>query len=549
MTEDFEKSISLYYAGQKDAASKCCVRVIMSGDAELYTQALSNLKFYPPMLAGETHDLSHREGMFQSSSCCILAHPYLPSCYLLNQRMVNYSLEDGDTKLNYWSNVCMSQNRRVELSPDLTPMSSIMLHQIPNRRDVQGVEDLRLYMHDGKLLYTGATKHTNGEVGVVTGEYDLMLRPNEMKTECMEKNWVYVPYKGELCMIYSWHPLKLIRGGKDNIVAEIDTPPYLRHARGSTNACAFGDELWFIVHFVNPDEKPRQYYHAFVVMDHSLNVLRCSCPFKFEDVPVQFCLGLVVERDRVLTSYSTHDGSSKVRVSRKSEVNRMFESDAVIVSAYFPLPNFVHRSQEEYLKLGHRLINVPTRKLIFAPQSVIDVLPTNAHTEYVCVELAEVEAMWPDFELPKVRNMGKDTDLFLKVILTKTLFLSRAAKKLGMDRRYIWMDMALPRFYDDFGTAALDVVHSAFDRIRMPYQWPLEQYQEDSDHVQWFTLGGLVAGIGTDLCWFHEQARIELLRRERLVWEVNVWAAVMHAHPDRFSLYRAGFDSGILYSF
>ena len=42
------------------------------------------------------------------------------------------------------------------------------------------------------------------------------------------------------------------------------------------------------------------------MLTHSnLNLLRYSAPFKFEGEPIEYCLSIVVEDDRVILNYST----------------------------------------------------------------------------------------------------------------------------------------------------------------------------------------------------------------------------------------------------
>ena len=135
-----------------------------------------------------------------------------------------------------------------------------------------------------------------------------------------DENRVCVPYRDDLCMVWNWHPLRIVSHHDYSVVAEVETPPYLRHAVGSTDACVLDDELWLIVHFT--DGKIR--YHAFVVLDRlSLCVLRCSFPLKFEDAEEHFCTALVVDHDCVRTTYYTTGGCRKLRVSKKSDVEEI----------------------------------------------------------------------------------------------------------------------------------------------------------------------------------------------------------------------------------
>jgi len=77
--------------------------------------------------------------------------------------------------------------------------------------------------------------------------------------------------------------------------------------------------VWFIVHLVSY-EKPRYYYHMLVVFDDQLNLLRYSAPFKFEGECIEYCIGLIVEEDRVIIPYSTMDRTTKLGIYSKEYI-------------------------------------------------------------------------------------------------------------------------------------------------------------------------------------------------------------------------------------
>jgi hypothetical protein len=59
-----------------------------------------------------------------------------------------------------------------------------------------------------------------------------------------------------------------------------------------------------------------------VVLDpETFRVTAYSAPFKLSSHPIEFCLGLVVEENRVLIGYSEMDGSSKIARVDWEEIN------------------------------------------------------------------------------------------------------------------------------------------------------------------------------------------------------------------------------------
>jgi hypothetical protein len=108
-----------------------------------------------------------------------------------------------------------------------------------------------------------------------------------------------------------------------NIVEKKEMPLIFSHCRGSTCGFKFeNNEIWFVVHLVSY-EIPRHYYHMIVVFDTDMNLKSYSAPFKFEGEPIEFCLGLIVEKEKVSMSYSTWDRSTKIAVHDKSYIDSL----------------------------------------------------------------------------------------------------------------------------------------------------------------------------------------------------------------------------------
>ena len=51
-----------------------------------------------------------------------------------------------------------------------------------------------------------------------------------------------------------------------------------------------------------------------------MNLLRYSYPFKFEGEPIEYCLGIVVEDENVVLTYSTWDRTSKIAIYDKNYI-------------------------------------------------------------------------------------------------------------------------------------------------------------------------------------------------------------------------------------
>jgi len=323
---------------------------------------LSNMKFYKDILVPSSKiildntfntTINGEPVIFNSSSSCIIKHPdATKNTYLMNIRYVNYLINENGNYLNCDKHIITS-NKFIELTDDFKLINDKWFDLNFDNRLYIGVEDVRIYNDSSKnkLLFIGTGYHKNNTIGVVNGEYDITmiskeLIPNEITPKfcnsTCEKNWVYVDYKDSTHIIYNWYPLNICKLDVDNQNSLIEvekktTPMIFSRVRGST--CGFTykkpvnktndsnitlnmeeSEIWFVTHIVSY-EQPRHYYHMFAVFDHNLNLLRYSAPFKFEGECIEYCLGIVVEDDRVLLSYSGWDRTTRLGIYDKKYID------------------------------------------------------------------------------------------------------------------------------------------------------------------------------------------------------------------------------------
>jgi glycosyltransferase involved in cell wall biosynthesis len=189
-----------------------------------------------------------------------------------------------------------------------------------------GVEDVRLWLSGSDLSSSGLKYNGNRGVSgdrmvIETGsvvntllkkEYHLTTSSNRQ----VEKNWVMVT---DTHMVYQWHPLTIIHltGGKAPLTHP--TPAWFQHVRGSSNAVAMGDELWFLCHVVSY-EKRRYYYHLVIMLDaKTFELRRYTRLFTFEQQPVEYALGFMYESsfDEFLIGYSVMDRRTEFRVTKR----------------------------------------------------------------------------------------------------------------------------------------------------------------------------------------------------------------------------------------
>lgn len=272
---------------------------------------------------------------FKSSSPCII--PYSEG-YLMNVRYVNYNLDknSGSYSFKYDDGKIVTLNKCVLLDRNLNQTKEFWLDRV-HREDTRylGVEDVKIFAHEGELRFLGTTQDEQGRPRIGEGSYNYhtdvlfpTVYPSPSNNSC-EKNWVNFHHKGELKTIYHWSPLLYgkLKGGKFDPEGAIhEVPRFFRDVRGSTNGCLVsstdGDEIWFLCHYVGYST-PRQYYHCLVILDaETLRVKRHSILFKFDGEKIEYALGLIVESDRIIISYSKWDAESIVCIYDRAQLEK-----------------------------------------------------------------------------------------------------------------------------------------------------------------------------------------------------------------------------------
>jgi tetratricopeptide (TPR) repeat protein len=358
---EYDFSVFAYYNGIRNINDQVVTIFNKCKDASIIASVLSNMKFYKDILTPqETLDFSHTlihtingvEYTFHSSSSCIIPNPNSCNGYILNVRFVNYLIDEAGCYHGCTPHI-ITLNKCIELTKEFQVIRETLLDIDYVDRRYIGVEDMRIFKDStGDIKFIGSGYHQNNTIGIVQGMYNIKMNDRDrivLKSEDIkpafninstcEKNWVYVTYKGETRVIYSWYPLKIgicnNSGDLLDIIEEKPMPLFFNHVRGSTCGFTYTNEVkqmnevyqsqvyqsqvWFVVHIVS-HEAPRHYYHILVVFDEELSLKRYSAPFKFEEDSIEYCLGLVVEKERVIMTYSTWDRTSKIGIYNKKYI-------------------------------------------------------------------------------------------------------------------------------------------------------------------------------------------------------------------------------------
>jgi tetratricopeptide (TPR) repeat protein len=322
---------------------------------------LTNMKYYKDVLTSKykvivdstvNTNINNQDIKLYSSSSCLIPNTDKSGGYKMNIRYVNYYINNVGGYLNCDKNI-ITVNKYVELDAKLEILFEKWLDTKFEERRYIGIEDVRVFydVETNRPIFIGTGYHKNNNIGIVAGEYDyqsgslnsMEIVPNFINNSC-EKNWVYVDYNNSTHVIYEWFPLKICKisdnTDSEKILSLVETrnmPAIFKKIRGST--CGFKyskpqgeiiqgniniqiteDEIWFVTHIVSY-EQPRHYYHVIAVFDSNMNLLRYSAPFKFEGEPIEYCLSILVEDERVLINYSTWDRTTRIGVYDKKYID------------------------------------------------------------------------------------------------------------------------------------------------------------------------------------------------------------------------------------
>jgi len=339
---DYELSIISYYLRNYEGDKRDSFMKLFNTDHSLDTNhIMANYKFYSKSVdkyATKCLNLSEHLHKFPRNKSYVASTPSIIAYrggYLLNIRHVNYHI-NGKGIYSYHDGYHVATNNMYAImDKDFNVVEDGSWGNDHNfSKRIRGVEDIKIAESDGVVYFTGTCESDTKRPGsdyiltMVAGQYDLSknkLEYGEIKSplsRTCEKNWALFSLEGELKVIYEWEPLTIYTI-KDNKLTQMErktAPPFLKLLRGSTNGCLFEGEIWFICHAVE-HAQPRSYYHCFVILDgKTMDYKRHSRFFTFDGEKIEFCLGLVVEKERIIVTHSNWDRDAKLKVLDKERL-------------------------------------------------------------------------------------------------------------------------------------------------------------------------------------------------------------------------------------
>lgn len=224
---------------------------------------------------------------------------------------------------------------------DLEHETEIAPEQWPDGWDpeprVRGLEDMRLFTHEGQVWFTATCFHPpGGRARVVLGRLSSELDRVEHLVELTygaagdcEKNWLPFSRGEKLFAIYSYDPLVVLevdmRTGNATEYARHASPRYAGSWRGGAPPCEAPGRLLTVVHEVAHFDDRRVYLHRFVELDGDFQLSRCSRPFGFDHIGVEYATGLLRLHDVFVVTYGSEEREARWMRLHRSVVDDMLE--------------------------------------------------------------------------------------------------------------------------------------------------------------------------------------------------------------------------------
>lgn len=328
----YEESIIDYYVGRRKEGMYCTLDYLRNFD-DNWNNVYINMEHYMnnfretfPFLEIRRGDLhSKPTGDFHASSCSLIEHNGL---LIGNIRYVNYDITANGSYLMYENGIKSSnhtvrtENKRVFFDSELNILRENMMETEGLRTyysNIQGLEDVRIFKNNGQLEYFASSKDVSNDnkIKIVHGNYDYInskftnnkVIESPMNLDC-EKNWVML---GENELVYNWYPFTIgeLKDGKIHIKEIQETRGIFKNMRGSTGFVDVDGKRIGIVHGVYYNT-PRKYYHMFVEIakkDNEWNIVRHSVPFYFDNLKIEYCIGMAVSGGSCYVVYSRNDNN------------------------------------------------------------------------------------------------------------------------------------------------------------------------------------------------------------------------------------------------
>lgn len=334
---DYEYSIVGYYYNPENIdMAALSMRVLTARNIEesIMKNVMSNYKFYCKPLPLTNNQWSNE--IFASDEGFNISTPSFcihNGKIVINRRHVNYYIDD---KGGYVNQEHITTKNMITIGSNTFELG----YNTDFDGRYVGLEDMRLFEHNGETHFTANRGTQDGKMRVEYGtiDYENQCINSSLLTKTdgcsnIEKNWVlYSGADGRIRVVYDWRSSYEIGYAnmlinKRNLLNKRDmkSPKFFEMLRGSTNGIPVGNETWFIAHAVSYEDR-RYYYHILVCLDtESGEVKRWSKFFTLEGEKVEYVLGFVqTDEDEFMIGYSKMDKECCIKNVSKQDLEKLF---------------------------------------------------------------------------------------------------------------------------------------------------------------------------------------------------------------------------------
>ena len=312
---------------------------------KLYQEYIPNMMSLSKC-AKQKINLDFKSIQIPNFTCSSSSFVQYKSYYYMNVRYVNYTIDKKtqryiithSKKHIITKNICLV----LDLDFKLIDFFEMKIEKMKSKYQtddctIYGIEDIRLYKEEDKILFTGNIQLKPNIIRVCYGEYIVSTKKMIIKhifhspnhNSC-EKNWIYIPKQlnpyNKRLFIYihnQSHLLQINSFDKSSIFSKcskIKTNHKFNNmsVRGSSPGFKFDSKFWFVVHTVIMKNNKRHYIHCIYVYNSSLEYIQRSKWFTFENQEIEYCLGFQVTINNFIFSYSTWDSTNKmIQIDKK----------------------------------------------------------------------------------------------------------------------------------------------------------------------------------------------------------------------------------------
>lgn len=340
----FELTISPFYINKMQDGMDACEHLSLT-DNSYRSSAISNQRYYlQPIKHEQTLELSLDLGLIdenfnQNNRWTSFNPSIVPTTdgYLINVRSANYIIQNGNyipidkEGIVRTRNHLLKTDNQFKIQWKKEIVDNLPRNHYPTR--IRGMEDCRLFIHDGKLhlTCTNLDNHPYGQPQmslvklasldehpdtIYVESLQHLQMPN--KIQC-EKNWLPFVDSNQIKYIYGWSPITILNS---NLQMEITTQPKILtdRFRGSAGPILYKDGWLVLVHEVSALGDGRLYTHRFLQLDSRFQLHSLTEPFVFFHSGIEYVCGMCLNhqpdqsKDRIIVTVGISDKDAKIVV-------------------------------------------------------------------------------------------------------------------------------------------------------------------------------------------------------------------------------------------